>query len=828
MKEKTVRVMKEKRIAVLTAALFICLLSLPAGAQQTHTVSGYVMDSGSSETLVNATVLDLKSGLGTVTNEYGFYSLTLPTGNVELVTRYVGYRTRTDAFRLTADTTITLTLSSMEELDEVEIIGNRLDLGTTGSQISAIDIPIEQIKAVPTMFGETDVLKALQLLPGVQAGTEGTAGLFVRGGAPDENLLLIDGVPVYNVNHMCGLFSVFNPDAIKNVTLYKGSFPAHYSGRLSSIVDVRMKDGDMYGYHGNFSIGAVSSKLNFEGPLWKGKTSFNISARRTYSDVITNAVMLYIMSTEGSDSDKLKGSIGYYFDDLNVKVNHKFNDQDRLYLSLYTGADDIYFSLKERESKEFSTTDKFKWKWGNLVAAARWNHVIGQKMFMDVSANYTQYKHDMGLTILEEEFEEKSTFTMGLDMNSGIFDETLRADFHWNPTPLHEVRFGTSGTHHLFKPDIMAFDMEAKQEHALGKVEMLDTLHMKYGSASTDAFESQTYIEDNMTLWDVLKVNLGVSASLFNVDGRTYFSPEPRMSGRVMLSDDWSVKAGYAYMTQYVHLLSNNSLSLPTDLWVPVTGKIAPEHSHQWALGTFYTLDGICDFSLEGYYKTQTNLLEYKEGVTFLTGNTDWQEKVAMGRGWSYGIEFMAQRSVGKLNGWLSYTWSRTQRQFDRPGMVLNGGRPYNAKYDRRHEVDITANYKFSDRFDLSATWLYATGNCGTLYKQYYEPALQPIEQYYYGLTDILALGYAEGRNNFRMPPYHRLDVSANFHKQWQHGITRTWNISAYNAYNQMNPFLVYTYTGYRYQGDDMEAVRSLRKFTLFPIIPSISFSLSW
>ena len=822
-----IRRMKEKHITLLAAVVLFSMLSLPVRAQQMHTVSGYVTDGTSSETLISATILDLKSGLGAVTNAYGFYSLTLPEGEVELVTRYVGYKGRTDAFRLTSDTLLALPMSTLEALDEVEIIGNRLDLGVTGSQMSAVDIPVEQIKAVPAMFGETDVLKALQLLPGVQAGTEGTAGLYVRGGAPDENLLLIDGVPVYNVNHACGLFSVFNPDAIKNVTLYKGSFPAHYAGRLSSIVDVRMKDGDMYKYHGNFSIGLISSKINLEGPIWKGKTSFNISARRTYSDILTNAAMWYVIHVDNEEHYRINGSLGYYFDDLNVKLNHKFSDQDRLYVSLYTGADDIYFSLKQKETREFKMTDKFSWKWGNLVAATRWNHVINQKMFMDISANYTQYKHNMGITVKEEMLEEQTHFDLGLNMNSGIFDETARADFHWSPTPLHEVRFGATATHHLFRPDFVGFNMEAKQIEGSDEVK-LDTLNYSYGQSSTNGFESQLYVEDNMTLLDVVKVNLGLSTSLFYVDGRTYFSPEPRLSGRVMLTDNWSVKAGYAYMTQYVHLLSNSSLSLPTDLWVPVTGKIAPEHSHQWAVGTFYTIDDLCDLSLEGYYKTQTNLLEYREGITFLSGSTNWEDKVALGRGWSYGIEFMAQRSIGKLNGWVAYTWSHTRRLFDRPGMELNNGKPFDAKYDRRHEVDITGSYKFSDRFDLGVTWLYATGNCGTLYTQYYEHAIPDWS--YMGHAYYSQLGYSEGRNNFRMPAYHRLDLSVNFHKMWRNGVKRTWNISVYNAYNQMNPFLVYPYTATRWDEIQHTNVthKEMRKVTIFPIIPTISYALSF
>lgn len=803
-------------------AYSLCLMLavlLPATAQ-VHTISGYVTDATSSETLISATILDIHSGKGTVTNEYGFYSLTLPNGDVELRTGYVGYRSSRTTLHLNRDTVVNIRLSVMAELDEVEIVGNRLDLGVKGSQMSAIDIPVEQIKAVPAMFGETDVLKALQLLPGVQSGTEGTAGLYVRGGNPDENLLLLDGVSVYNVNHMFGLFSVFNPDAIKNVTLYKGSFPARYAGRLSSVVDVRMKDGDMYKWHGNASVGLISSKLNIEGPIVKGKTSLNISARRTYSDILLNA-SIKASQIFRRETDLEGVGLGYYFDDLNVKLNHKFNDRDRLYVSWYNGDDDIFFHMKDKELQEYRIKTNFDWKWGNMVGTARWNHVINPQLFMDVSANYTQYRHNMGIRIKEEQPKEKMMQQIELNLKSGIFDKSARADFHWSPNAQHEVRFGGVATHHLFRPEVLTLDIIARAPKEEGSDPVEEKYNERHGQEETSSHEAQLYIEDNMSLGNIVKVNAGMNFSFFNVNGRSYFSPEPRLSGRVLLTDNLSLKAGYAYMSQYVHLLSNNSLSLPTDLWVPVTENILPENSHQVALGTFYSIDGVCDLSVEGYYKHSNNLLEYKEGVSFMLGSLDWQQKVAMGRGWSYGIELMAQRSVGRLNGWIAYTWSRTQRQFDRPGMVLNNGRPFHAKYDRTHELDITGNYKFSDHFDLSTTWIYATGNCGTVYTQYY---LGSQNEWGWKPT----LGYASERNNFRMNPYHRLDFSANFHNMFgrRKQIKGTLSISVYNAYNQMNPFLVYTDENYDNTTSTWNTV--LKQVTLFPIIPTISYGLSW
>ena len=790
------------------AILLFVLFSVKMYAQH-YTISGYVTDAIADETMIGATLYDHTSGNGTITNTYGFYSLTLPAGEVELTASYVGYAPQIKRFALICDTIVNIAMRTHSELDEVTIVGNRLDLGVRGSQMSAVDIPIAQIKAVPAMFGETDVLKVLQLLPGVQSGTEGSAGLYVRGGSPDENLMLLDGVPVYNVNHMFGFFSAFNPDAIKNVTLYKGSFPAHYAGRLSSVVDVRMKEGDMHHFHGNVHVGAVSSKFSFEGPLWKGKTSFNISGRRTYSDLITNAALWYMTHIQ---DDETNYGAGYYFYDLNVKVNHKFSDRNRLYLSHYMGDDEIYFSITEADTKEYRNDSRLSWKWGNIVSAARWNHVITPQMFLDASVSYTQYRHKIGMGFDEKDKINNFNYKAQLDMESGIYDLTGKTELHYSPTPQHDMRMGVAYTHHTFRPDVMT--MSEKN----GK----DDNTQQIGEPDILAHETQVYVEDDITLTDMVKLNAGLNYSTFTVNGKFYHALEPRLSSRLLITDNFSLKAGYAYMTQYVHLLSNSSISLPTDLWVPVTENILPEHSHQVAGGLYYELEGLCDLSAEGYYKRLSNLLEYREGSSFLTGTTSWESKVAMGDGWSYGLELMAQRSVGKFTGWIAYTWSKTMRQFNREGHIINDGRPFHAKYDRRHDVNITASYKLNDRIDLSATWVYATGNCGTLYTHYYEDQPHTPEEY------TGAIGYFESRNNYRLEPYHRLDIGVNFHKQFKRlpGVKRTINLSIYNTYNNMNPFMVYLYDGYDF--DAQKHYRTLRKVTIFPIIPSFSYGIQF
>ena len=796
-----------RRWLVVVGLVLVCV---PVLAQK-RTISGYVMDAASKETLIGATVFDKISGKGCATNSYGFYTLTLNSGDVDLQISYVGYVQQNKAFALKENLTLNFSLVTNTTLDEVVVEASRATVSASNPQMSVVELPVQQIKNIPTLFGEADVLKAIQLLPGVQNGSEGSAGMYVRGGGPDENLLLLDGVPVYNVNHMMGFFSVFNPDALKNVTLYKGSFPAHFGGRLSSVVDVRMKEGDMQKYHGNVSIGLISSKLNFEGPIVKDKLSFNLSFRRTYSDLLMKPA-LWLAKSQMEDVNKMKA--GYYFYDFNGKLNWKISDKDRLYLSFYSGDDAVYLNVKTKEHSyddiQYNNKVGMDWKWGNKVAALRWNHVMSQQLFMDASVNYTQYRHNLGMSITEENVflqynnaVSKDEFNMAY--KSGINDMTAKVDFDYAPLPNHEIRFGGSYTYHQFRPDVQS--MKITENNAIS----VDTTA---GAPKVFAHETALYAEDNMTFGDIFRVNAGLHYSTFTVEGKTYQSVQPRLSTSLMLASNLSLKAGYAYMTQYVHLLSNSSLSLPTDLWVPVTANIVPMNAHQVSLGAFYELPRLFDISVEGYYKSMDNLLEYKDGASFFGSSERWDEKVCLGKGWAYGVEFLVQRSFGKTTGWIGYTWAHAKRQFDREGMVINQGKVFPAKYDRRHDLSITVQHKFSDRFDLSGTWVFSSGNCGTLGTQIYESL--PNQ---WGHTTAI---YALERNNYRMGNYHRLDVGMNFHKQKKHGI-RTWNISVYNAYNHNNPFIIFT--DYKWDEATQQDVKVLKQASLFPIIPSVSYS---
>ncbi len=793
------------RVFILLGLFFVSL----AVSAQRRTISGYVMDAESKETLIGATVVDERSGKGCVSNSYGFYTLTLNPGDVNLQVSYVGYSQQQHGFTLTSDTTLSVSLSTNIQLNEVVVEASRGTVSARSSQMSVVELPVQQIKSIPTLFGEADVLKAIQLLPGVQNGSEGSAGMYVRGGGPDENLLLLDGVPVYNVNHMLGFFSVFNPDALKNVTLYKGSFPARFGGRLSSVVDIRMKEGDMRKYHGNVSIGLISSKLDLEGPIIKDKLSFNVSFRRSYSDVLMKPA-LWIARMQDPEVGRLRA--GYYFYDLNAKINWKISDKDRLYLSFYSGDDGIYFNRKFKEKSnshyESSSTEKLRWRWGNKVTALRWNRVLSQKLFMDASANYTQYRHNLGMSMIEsyKDFQDNTALNNEFSMayRSGIHDLTGKVDFDYMPPPNHEIRFGGNYTFHRFRPDVQSLKITSDnlQNHSFDTVA---------GSPSVSAHETALYAEDNMTLGEIFQVNAGLHYSTFTVENRFYHSLQPRLSLSTMLASNMSIKTGYAYMNQYVHLLSNSSLSLPTDLWVPVTAKIEPMKAHQVSLGCFYEISEWLDVSVEGYYKVMDNLLEYKDGASFFGSSEHWDEKVCMGKGKAYGVELLLQRSFGRTTGWIGYTWAHAKRKFDREGQTINEGKEFPAKYDRRHDVSITVQHKFSERFDLSGTWVFSTGNCGTLGLQYYEGLAGG------NYTPTIA---ALERNNYRLGNYHRLDLSMNFHRKYKHA-TGTWNVSVYNAYNHNNPFLVFV----DYYDKDGKETKVLKQASIFPIIPSVSYS---
>jgi hypothetical protein len=818
-----------KYILIFIVFTFISLLT----HAQNVTISGHITDAKSGETMMGASIYDANSKKGCLSNTYGFYSLTIPKGLVNLSYFYTGYAPNHHSFDLNKDTIINIRINESVELKELVVIGNQNNIGVKGSQMSTIDVPISLIKTVPSLFGEKDVIKALQLLPGVKAGVEGSAGLYIRGGGADENLLMLDGVPVYNVNHMFGFFSIFNADAIKNVTLYKGSFPARFGGRLSSVVDIRMKDGDNKKLHGSFSLGLISAKINLEGPIGSENTTFNISARRTYADLLAQPFLKLAIGEEGLEKTKA----GYYFYDVNVKMTHKFSDKDRIYLSVYMGDDAIYTNIRQSEVKYTDASGgvngyetnwlKMDWKWGNIISALRWNHVISNKLFMNATCSYTRYAFDLAVGNENQTVRyspAKETFkNTTLTYNSGIEDVSAKIDFDYSLNSFNDIKFGANYTFHRFRPGVTVAEMESNTSGSSDTV---------IGDQNIISHESIAYVEDNISISSTIKANIGIHYSNFFVQSHFYNSVQPRLGLRYLVNEKLSIKAGYASMSQYIHLLSNNNVSLPTDLWVPVTKRIEPMKSQQITLGTIYNLNDLVELSVEGYYKTMDNLIEYQDGASFFGSSTGWEDKVSIGRGWAYGIEFLAQKSIGKTTGWIGYTWAKSDRLFDRPKNVLNNGNVFPTKYDKRHDLSIVVSHKFSEKIDVSATWVYSSGSAGTLSTQNYLasdiPGTNPTSSVPGDATSVDLSGsipYISSRNNYRYEPYHRLDVSVNFNKKLKHG-SRTWNISIYNIYNQLNAFLVTVKTNATYNESTKVYTKknTLVKTSIFPIIPSVSY----
>ena len=798
--------------------IVLLLLLIPAAVMAQHTISGTVTDAANGETLIGATILDTRSGKGTTTDVNGRYTLTLKDGATKLRITYVGYEPIYDSFALTTATSRNYALRPSIQLKEVVVHGERIN-SRESAQLSAIEMPVEQLKAVPVLFGEADIMKAIQLLPGVQSGNEGTGGMYVRGGGPDENLFLLDGIPLYNVNHLGGFFSAFNADAVKNVTLYKGSFPARFGGRLSSVLDVTTNNGNDKALHGNASLGLISAKLAVEGPFVKEKGTFSLSARRTYADLILRP----LVARMALDADgKTKLNAGYHFYDLNGKATYKFSDKSRLYATFYSGNDDAAIRVRTESSLAEDQYLSFTNNWGNLVGGLRWNYVLTPKLFMNLTGSYTQYTNTMivgieKLATLEDGSEQLST--VDGDYLSTIKDLTARLDFSYAPNTDHTVQFGTYATHHWFNPSVAKGSIDYFDQIQMNEALQMDVV---YEDSTIQANEFVAYAEDDWNVNDIIKINYGLHFSGFAVENSFYPSLQPRISARALIGERLSVKAGYAYMSQYLHLLSTTSVSMPTDLWVPATDRISPMTAHQVAASVCYEIPLVCDLSIEGYYKQMHNLLEYKDGATVFGTSIGWQDLLVMGDGWTYGAEFLAQRTYGNLTGWVAYTWSRTTHLFDRPGQMLNDGRPFPAKYDRRHDFSVVLTYKFNDRIDVSGTWVFSTGNTATLAMQKYALASDNPDDYTAGLNMSNTLSHVSSRNNYRMPNYHRADISVNFHRKFKNKAHRTINVSVYNLYNHANPYLTYTSSSYSYLGYS----KALVQLSIFPILPSVAYTL--
>ncbi|MCB9307207.1 MAG: TonB-dependent receptor [Lewinellaceae bacterium] len=797
--------------AFLLILLCHCSPAFSQKADGRFTISGYVSDAAGGEYLVGATVADRKSGHGTISNTYGFFSLTLPSDSLLLYVSYIGYEAQVIPLHLNADRTLNIKLTASAVLEEVEIVADKYERIEERAQMSRIDVPIAQIKQIPALLGEKDVLKALQLLPGVSSGGEGQSGLYVRGGGPDQNLILLDGVPVYNASHLFGFFSVFNADAIRDVSLTKGGFPARYGGRLSSVVEINMKEGNDEEYHGEGSIGIVASKLTLEGPIQKGKSSFIVSGRRTYIDLLARPLI-----KSGFRSDGSEGVAGYYFYDLNAKVNHRFSDKDRVYLSFYTGKDKFYLDLKDRYQIDNDAHDEYTTQsglgWGNLTTALRWNHVLSPRLFANATLTYSRYKFNTSAGSSDRRYaggQLTNESSYSLDYFSGIDDVAAKVDFDFIPAPRHYIKFGSSAIFHTFYPG--RFDTSIKES------DDNTDITASVGQPNVHAGELALYAEDDWKINDRLRINAGLHLSGFIIKDNPYFSIQPRLNARYLLSQGWAIKGAFSTMRQYIHLLTNETIGLPTDLWLPTTAAVKPQDSWQAALGVAKTFRKEYEFSAEVYYKEMKNVIAFREGASLFQFD-DWQTRVEQGDGTAFGLELFLQKKKGRFNGWVGYTLSWAWREFEN----INLGRRYPYKFDRRHDFEVVGTYRFNDRVSLSATWVYSTGNAATFgTSKYLAPGIYSYGDYYYSYETT----HTAERNNYRMRAYHRLDVGVDFTKKKQHH-ERTWSFGAYNAYSRKNPFFLLLENEYDNSNNTRKPV--LKQISLFPVIPYFSYSFKF
>jgi outer membrane receptor for ferrienterochelin and colicin len=793
--------------ALMTLSFLLITLLL---FSQKHTISGFVYDRSSGEPLLGANIYDVKTYEGTTTNNYGFFSLTLQDGVKKIRISFVGFESDTLNFELVKDTMVTVELGSSVNLEEVEIKADALKQRLRSSQMSVNELPMKDIKKIPVFFGETDIIKTIQLLPGVQSGNDGSSGLFVRGGGSDENLILLDGVPVYNVNHLFGFFSVFNANAINSVKLVKGGFPARYGGRLSSVLDIRMKEGNTKEYHGTVSVGLISANATVEGPVINEKSSFIISARRTYIDLLSMPVQAIMNKTNSNGKDLF----GYNFFDLNGKINYRFSEKDKLYLSAYMGNDKAY-GKSTYEDAGLTDNDKFKLRWGNITSALRWNHLFNEKLFLNTRASYSRYNFMVGeeYKYQSDQYSENVKYHYG----SGIDDVAVSTDFDYIPVPSHYIRFGASYIFHTFTPGVNVYSYK---ENSSGNLDLVDTT---YGNKNVYASEIDTYIEDDFSIGNRIRINAGIHVSGFAVNSKFYYSFQPRMSVRVLASESLSLKASYASMQQYIHLLTSSNIGLPTDLWMPVTDTIKPMRSKQIALGAVYDVREKVEITVEGYYKWLDDLIEYKPGASYLMSNQSWQDLVTVGKGWSYGAEILIKKDLGKITGWIGYTLSWSWRKFDD---VSPNKYPY--RYDRRNDLSIVITYKLNDKIDMGATWVYGTGYPVTLpYDKYL--AMDNYKNYLQNGSNssLPYIDNVEQRNNYRMAAYHRLDLGINLHKKKKHG-ERTWSFGIYNAYFRQNPFFLYIDNEYSEVNGIAVSKKVLKQVSLFPGIPYFSYSFKW
>lgn len=777
-------------------------------------VSGYVNDSLSGEPLLGANIINTHNNTGTTANNYGFYSIHVDGNIAKLVYSFIGYEDKSLNLKVHRDTTVNITLNPGVVLDEIVIAAGSAKIAAR-EQMSLMHVQISDFKILPSL-GVNDAIKSLQLLPGINTGGEGQSGLNIRGGSHDQSLFLMDGVELYHVNHLGNYLSVFETEALKDIKLYKGAFPARYGSRLSSVIDIRTKDGNKYSTHGNFSMGLLSASALLEGPIVKGKSSYLLSFRRFWPDLLMVPITKAIM--DGGVG------LGYNFYDNIVKVNHEISDKDKVYISFYGGRD-AYRTVFDDETGASYSKSINRIKWGNKLVSGKWTHLYGPSLFSEITIGYANYSNSNFAGYEYEEYDpalKESSFTEQL---SSINDYSLKADFEYSPLTKINFRFGGGSVYHIFNPGTTTFI-----EDLSGTGYSEETT----GNDNVDTFESFLYLENEISPTDYFTMDFGARWSGYGTPSKFYNSLEPRLSATLNVKDYFTVSSSFSVMRQYLHLLTTSGMSMTSDLWLPSTVNVPPEKSDQFALGVSKTIGNTgFDISVEGYLKKMSGLVTFKEGSAFFSGAGSWEDKIETGGiGRSKGVEVLIQKSTGKSTGWISYTLSKTTRQFDN----INNGNEYPFNFDRRHDLSVVMKRQLSKNIDFSASWVYGSGLPITLATGKYTA----ISTNHWRNNSEELMTYSseayiyEGKNSFRMRDYHRLDVGFNFSKEKRHG-TRIWSFNIYNVYNRKNAI-------YYYFGETYETIRetdengnisissvstgsALKQMSYFPIMPTFSYS---
>ncbi|MGP8217656.1 MAG: TonB-dependent receptor [Bacteroidia bacterium] len=772
-----------KKICLFAALLIYNFLV--AQTTQKFTISGTIKDSATGEALIGVTigVKELPT-TGVSTNEYGFYSLTLNEGDYTIIYYYLGYKPDSVKVPLHRNVKMGIRLGTAgSSLQEVKVQGTKSNENVTSTQTGVIQLDVKALNTIPVFFGEKDVLKTMQLLPGVLSAGDGNSGFYVRGGAADQNLILLDDALVYNASHLLGFFSVFNSDAIKDVTLYKSGMPAQFGGRLASVEDIKMNDGNDQSYHLSGGIGLIASRLNFEGPIKKGKGSFLLAGRRTYADLFLKL----------SSNPALRNS-SLYFYDFNAKANYTLGDKDRLYLSGYFGKDIL------------GADNLLGINWGNATGTLRWNHIFGAKLFSNTSIIFSNYDYNIDLTAAG----------VDLGITSTIRDWGFKEEFQYFPDSRNKVLFGLNCTYHTIVP---------------GNLTSLDSNVNSTNIETRYALENAIYASDQVKVSERFSFMAGVRLTTFSLLGpgtfytynsagtavdsatytsgqivKTYINPEPRFNMNYMLTENSSIKASYDRNVQNMHLLSNSTSSNPTDMWIPSSNNVQPEIADQVSVGYYRNFDdNNYEFSVETYYKWLQNEIDYKNDAQLLL-NENVESELLYGKGKSYGAELFFKKKFGKLTGWLGYTYSRVFYQI--PG--INNGSPYPARQDIPNDVDIVAIYNLNEKWSFSATWVYNTGY----------PVTFPSGKYD---IDNNIVYYYTSRNGYRMPDYDRMDVGATY-KCKKHGrFQGEWALSIYNVYDRWNAYTI-TFQTNPNNPQETQAVLT----SLFGIIPSVSYNFKF